>query len=118
MRTHVRGDEHLTQLRAGVQLRVNRVVRQLDFRRLGDAEFNHLGHGHTVVQRDEDVRRLDDLERDAMPHWLSLLRDIHHAAAAFTDMFQKFVTSERLPTASSGASVRASLIMGRRSPTD
>ena len=54
LRTHVsrRADEL-------VQLRVNRRVRQPAFRRLGDAEIDHLRHRHAVVQRHEDVRRLD-----------------------------------------------------------
>ena len=49
-----------------MQLRVNRRVRQPAFRRLGDAEINHLGHRHAVVQRDEDVRRLDVAMDDAL----------------------------------------------------
>ena len=54
LRTHVgrRADELM-------QLRIDRRVRQPAFRRLGDAEINHLGHRHAVMQRDEDVRRLD-----------------------------------------------------------
>ena len=61
LRTHVgrRADELL-------QLRVNRLVRQPPFRRLGDAEINHLRHRHAVVQRDEDVRRLDVAMDDAL----------------------------------------------------
>jgi hypothetical protein len=42
-----------------VQLRVNRRVRQPAFGRLGDAEVDHLRHRHPVVQRNENVRRLD-----------------------------------------------------------
>ena len=49
-----------------VQLRVNRLVRQPAFRRLGDAEINHLRHRHAVVQRDEDVRRLDVAMNDPL----------------------------------------------------
>ena len=60
-RTHVRrrADELL-------QLRVNRLVRQPSFRRLGNAEINHLRHRHAVVQRDQDVRRLDVAMDDAL----------------------------------------------------
>ena len=47
-----------------MQLRVNRVVGQPALRRLGDAEVDHLGHRHAVVQRHEDVRR-----RRAVPWW-------------------------------------------------
>ena len=42
-----------------MQLGVNRRVGQPPFRRLGDAEINHFGHWHEVVQRHEDVRGLD-----------------------------------------------------------
>ncbi|MBE0544266.1 MAG: hypothetical protein IH623_23245 [Verrucomicrobia bacterium] len=40
--------------------------------------------------------QLDNLERHAPPHRLGLFGDIDHAAPAFTDPFQKFVTPERL----------------------
>ena len=33
---------------------------------LGDAEINHLGHRHAVVQRDQDVRGLDVAVDDAL----------------------------------------------------
>ena len=33
--------------------------------RLGDAEINHLGHRHAVVQGDQDVRWLDVAMNDA-----------------------------------------------------
>ena len=61
LRTHVgrRADEL-------VQLRVNGVVRQATFRRLGDAEINHLRHRHSVVQRHEDVRRFDVAMDDSL----------------------------------------------------
>ena len=49
-----------------MQLRVDGVVRQSALRRLGDAEVDHLGHRHAVVQRDEDVRRLDVAVDDAL----------------------------------------------------
>ena len=58
---------HLRLLRAHVgrrahelvQLRVNRRIRQAAFGGFGNAEINHLGHGHAVEERDEDVGRLD-----------------------------------------------------------
>ena len=61
LRTHVgrRADELL-------QLREDRLVRQPPFGGLGDAEINHLRHRHAVVQRDEDVRRLDVAVDDAL----------------------------------------------------
>ena len=61
LRTHVgrRADELL-------ELRVNRLVRQPALRRFGDAEINHLRHGHAVVQRDQDVRGLDVAMDDAL----------------------------------------------------
>ena len=40
--------------------------------------------------------QLDNLQRHAPSHRFSLLRDIHHAAPAFADPLQKFVTPERL----------------------
>ena len=40
--------------------------------------------------------KLGDLQRDAATHRLGLLRDIDHAAPAFTDSLQQFVASERL----------------------
>ena len=49
-----------------MQLRVNRRVGQPPFRRLGDAEVDDLGHGHAVVQRDENIRRLDVAVNDAL----------------------------------------------------
>ena len=49
-----------------MQLRVDRVVRQPAFGRLGDAEINHLGHRHAVMQRHQDVRRLDVAVDDAL----------------------------------------------------
>ena len=55
LRRHVgrRADELL-------ELRVNSLVRQgLARGGLGDAEVNYFGHRHAIVQRDEDVRRLD-----------------------------------------------------------
>src|SRR5258708_12957199 len=36
-----------------------RLLRQWFARRLGDAEVDHLGHGFPIVERDEDVGRLD-----------------------------------------------------------
>ncbi len=42
-----------------MQLRVNGRFGKTALRRLGDAEVNHLGHRHAVVQRDQDVGRLD-----------------------------------------------------------
>ena len=44
----------------------DRLVGQPAFRRLGDAEINHLGHRHAVVQRDQDVRGLDVAVDDAL----------------------------------------------------
>ncbi len=41
------------------ELREDRLVGQLLLRGLGDAEVDHLRHRHAVVQRDQDVRRLD-----------------------------------------------------------
>ena len=54
---------HLRLLRAHVSgradelvvLRVDRFLRQLSLRRLGDAKVDDLGHRHAVVQRDEHV---------------------------------------------------------------
>ena len=65
---------HLRLLRAGVGRRADE---RLEFGeesflgepllgRLGDAEVDHLGHRHAVVQRDEDVRRLDVAVDDAL----------------------------------------------------
>ena len=42
-----------------------RVVGQASLGRLGDAEINHLRHGHAVVQRHENVGRLDVAVDDA-----------------------------------------------------
>ena len=58
---------HLRLLRAHVrrrpnellQLRVNRLLRQIPLRRLGDSKINHLRHRHAIVQCHQDVRRLD-----------------------------------------------------------
>jgi hypothetical protein len=58
---------HLRLLRAHVRWRANellklgmdRFVGQLSLGGFGDAEVDHLGHRHTIVQCDEDVRRLD-----------------------------------------------------------
>jgi hypothetical protein len=47
-------------------LRVNRRVRQLPFRGLGDAEINDFGYGHSVVQSHQNVRRLDVAVNDAL----------------------------------------------------
>ena len=41
------------------KLREQRLLGQLLAGRLGDAEVDHLGHRHAVVQRDQDVRRLE-----------------------------------------------------------
>gem|GEM_PF-1911699 len=49
-----------------MQLCIDRVVGQASFRRLGNSEINHLGHGHAVVHRDKDVRRLDVAVYDAL----------------------------------------------------
>ena len=49
-----------------MQLRINRLVGQPAFRRLGNAEINHLGHGHPIVQRDHDVGGLDVAVDDAL----------------------------------------------------
>jgi hypothetical protein len=50
-----------------VELRVKGLVRQrLADRSLGDAEIDHLGYRHTVVQRYEDVRGLDVTVNDAL----------------------------------------------------
>jgi hypothetical protein len=43
-----------------------RLVRQPALGGFGDAEINHLRHRHAVVQRDEDVRRLDVAMDDAL----------------------------------------------------
>jgi hypothetical protein len=43
-----------------------RLVGEAPLGGLGDAEVDHLGHGHAVVQRDEDVRRLDVAVDDAL----------------------------------------------------
>ena len=48
------------------ELREERLVGQPAFRRLGDAEIDHLRHRHAVVQRDEDVRGLDVAVDDAL----------------------------------------------------
>ena len=48
------------------KLREDRLVRQLLLRGLGDAEVDHLRHRHAVVQRHEDVRRLDVAVDDAL----------------------------------------------------
>ena len=54
LRTHVhRGADELFEACE------KRLVRELALRGLGDAEVDHLGHRHAVVQRHEDVRRLD-----------------------------------------------------------
>jgi hypothetical protein len=39
---------------------------------------------------------LDELQRHATAHRLRLLRDIHHAAPAFTNLFQQLVAPQRL----------------------
>ena len=49
-----------------LKLREHRLVRQLLLRGLGDAEIDHLGHRHAVVQRDQDVRGLDVAMNDAL----------------------------------------------------
>jgi hypothetical protein len=49
-----------------VQLRIDRVVGESSFRRLGDTEVNDLGHGLAVVHRHEDVRGLDVAVDDAL----------------------------------------------------
>ncbi len=49
-----------------VQLRIDRRVGQPALGRLGDAEINHLGHRHAIVQRDQDVRGLDVAVDDAL----------------------------------------------------
>ena len=41
------------------------LIGQFAVRRLGDAKINHLGHGHAVVHRDQDVRGLDVPVNDA-----------------------------------------------------
>ena len=56
----------------GVELREERFVGQPALQSLGDAEIDDLGHRHAVVQRDEDVRRLEV----AMDHAL-LVRVLH-----------------------------------------
>lgn len=40
--------------------------------------------------------RLNDLLRYAASHWFGLFGDIHHAATAFADTLQEFVTPNRL----------------------
>ena len=59
-RAHVggRADELL-------ELRINRLLRQLLLRRLGNAEINHLRHRRAVVQGHQDVRWLDVTMNDA-----------------------------------------------------
>ncbi len=42
-----------------MELCVNRRVGQSALRRFGDAEVDHLRHRHTIVQRHQNVRRLD-----------------------------------------------------------
>src|SRR5664280_1478608 len=42
------------------------VIGQPSLRGLGDAEINHLGHGHAVVDGDEDVRGLDVAMDDSL----------------------------------------------------
>jgi hypothetical protein len=44
----------------------DRLIRELAFCRLGDAEINHLGDGHTVVDCDENVRRFEVAVDDAL----------------------------------------------------
>jgi hypothetical protein len=48
------------------ELSKERLVGQLLARRLGDAEVNHLRHGHALVQRHEHVRRLEVAVDDAL----------------------------------------------------
>ena len=54
LRTHIgwRSDEL-------VQLRMDRFAGQAAFSRLGDAEVDHFGHGHTVLDDHQDVRGLE-----------------------------------------------------------
>jgi hypothetical protein len=61
--------------------------------------------------------QLDILERHATPHRFGLLRDIDHAASAFADSFQNLVAPDGWLTASSGASARSSLMVGRAAST-
>ena len=62
LRTHVgrRADELLEGREEGL------VGQALAGGGLGDAEINHLGHRHAVVQRDQDVRGLDVAVDDAL----------------------------------------------------
>ena len=53
-------------------------------RGLGDAEINHLGHRHAIVQRDENIRRLDVAMDD------SLLMRVLNGLANLDEQFQPF----------------------------
>ena len=69
-----------------MHLRVNRRVGQPALRGLGNAEVDDLRHGHAVVQRDEDVRRLEIAMDDPF-----LMRVLHRLA----DLDEKIQTLRR-----------------------
>jgi hypothetical protein len=83
LRTH--GGRRANEL---MQLCINRRVGQATFGCFRDAEINHLWHRHPIVQRDEDVRRLDVAVDDA------LLVRVLNRVANFDEQIKPFLGVE------------------------
>ncbi len=61
-----------------LKLRVNRLLRQIPLRRLRDPKINHLRHRNPIMQRHQNIRRLNvPMNNPLLMRMLNRMTDIH-----------------------------------------